>query len=117
MRDLDGEALAVSHWTRIEFASLIAREVRMGGLPPAAAKKADARFQVMADDSFLVILPTPEDFALAAQYLRRFETGLRAGDALHLAIGANHGAEKILTLDKTFVRAGEILGLPVSEGL
>ncbi len=29
--------LAVSHWTRVEFASLLAREVRMGELDPADA--------------------------------------------------------------------------------
>lgn len=29
--------LCISHWTRGEFASLIAREVRMGGLPESDA--------------------------------------------------------------------------------
>src|SRR5271169_6554360 len=29
---LSAEQLTVSHWTRVEFSSLIAREVRMGGL-------------------------------------------------------------------------------------
>ena len=37
-------ALAVSHWTRVEFASLLACEVRMGGLEPAAATR--GRFTV-----------------------------------------------------------------------
>lgn len=31
VESLAGEDLAVSHWTRLEFASLLAREVRMGG--------------------------------------------------------------------------------------
>ena len=33
--------LAVSHWTRVEFSSLLAREVRMGGLDDRAAEAAN----------------------------------------------------------------------------
>lgn len=29
----------MSHWTRVEFASLLAREVRMGGLDTAVARR------------------------------------------------------------------------------
>jgi predicted nucleic acid-binding protein len=42
---------------------------------------------------------------------------LRAGDALHLAIAANRHAAAIYSLDKRLLRAGEILGLPVSAGI
>ena len=37
---LEGDDLAVSHWTRVEFASLLAREVRMGGLDIGTARQA-----------------------------------------------------------------------------
>jgi predicted nucleic acid-binding protein len=43
-------------------------------------------------------------------------TGLRAGDALHLAITANHGAKKVWSLDQGFIKAGKQLKLPVSAG-
>ena len=36
--DLSHEDLAVSDWTRVEFASLLAREVRMGSLPPLGCR-------------------------------------------------------------------------------
>jgi hypothetical protein len=36
----------------------------------------------MVDESFSVLLPNADDFALAKRYLGQFETGLRAGDAL-----------------------------------
>ena len=39
---LPDDDLAVSHWTRVEFASLLAREVRMGGLDAEAASAAAA---------------------------------------------------------------------------
>ena len=87
--------LTVSHWTMVELASLIAREVRMGGLNSRAAERADARFEAMVDASFSVLLPSADDFALAKRYLGRFESGLRAGDALHLAIATNHHAAAI----------------------
>jgi predicted nucleic acid-binding protein len=115
--ELNSGQFTVSHWTRIEFSSLIAREVRMGGLNAHAATQADARFEAMVDASFTVLLPNADDFTMAKQYLGRFETGLRAGDALHLAIASNHRADAIYSLDRTFLRAGSKLGLPVSMGI
>jgi uncharacterized protein len=117
VRRLPAEDFAVSHWTRVEFSSLIAREVRMGGLDVEAAVRADARFEAMVTESFLVLLPNADDFALAKRYLGQFETRLRAGDALHLAVAKNHRAEVIYTLDKTLLEASEILDLPVSIGI
>lgn len=114
--ELPAERLTVSHWTWVEFASLIAREVRMGGLDAAAAARADARFGALLDESFAVLLPNAQDFGLARQYLGRFDSGLRAGDALHLAIARNNHADAIYSLDKTLLKAGKILSLPVSTG-
>ena len=113
---LPPEDLAVSQWTRVEFASLLAREVRMGGLDSAAAHEADARFEGMVRDSFIVILPNPDDFDRARDCLNRFETGLRAADALHLAIAWNRGSEAIYSLDKRMIAAGKKLGLPTTSG-
>jgi uncharacterized protein len=71
----------------------------------------------MVDHSFTVLLPEAEDFSLAKQYLGKFETGLRAGDALHLAIASNHRARTIYSLDRTLLKAGNTLGLLVSSGI
>jgi uncharacterized protein len=114
---LPAEEFAVSHWTRVEFSSLIAREVRVGGLDVQAATRADARFEAMVDESFSVLLPNTDDFALAKRYLRQFETGLRAGEALHLAVAHNHRAAVIYSLDRTLLKAGQLLGLPASMGI
>jgi len=117
VRQLPVEEFTVSHWTRMEFSSLIAREVRIGGLDVQAASMADARFEAMLQESFSVLLPNSDDFSLAKHYLGRFETGLRAGDALHLAVANNHRAAVIYSLDKKLVKAGKILGLPVHMGV
>lgn len=109
--------LAVSHWTRVEFASLLAREVRMGGLEQQAVRDSDAQFEAIVRESFIVLAPSPSDFGLARVYLGNYTTGLRAGDALHLAIASNHAAGAIYSLDKALLAAGAILGLPVSMGI
>jgi predicted nucleic acid-binding protein len=114
---LPAEEFTVSHWTRLEFSSLVAREVRMGVLDAQAATRADVRFEAMLDESFTVLLPNADDFRLAKRYLGRFETGLRAGDALHLAVAKNHHASMIYSLDKTLLEAGRILNLGISAGI
>ncbi len=107
--------LAVSHWTRVEFSSLLAREVRMGGMDGLAARRADAEFEAVVAESFRVLLPDEEDFNLSKQYLQRYESGLRAADALHLAIAKNQKAAMIYSLDRKLLRAGRVLGLPIAS--
>lgn len=116
MAGLAGSELAVSHWTRVEFSSLLAREVRMGGLDGATARDADSQFEAVIAESFVVLLPNADDFGRAKNYLQNYRTGLRAGDALHLAIAGNRGAQALYTLDKTLLKAGSLLKLPVSDG-
>ena len=113
---LPGDGLAVSHWTRVEFASLLAREVRMGGLDAGTAREAGSQFETMISESFVVLLPNRDDFDRAKEWLGNFETGLRAGDALHLAIAGNRSADAIYSLDKLMIAAGKTLGLPASAG-
>ena len=114
---LPADELTVSHWTRVEFASLLAREVRMGALDAAAAREAGARFETMIEESFVVLLPNRDDFDRASDWLGHFETGLRAGDALHLAIARNRGVDAIHSLDKQMIAAGQALGLPAITGI
>ena len=114
---LPAEDLAVSQWTRVEFASMLARQVRMGNLDAAAAREAGPRFEAMIEESFIILLPDRDDFDRAREWLSRFETGLRAGDALHLAIAYNRGAIAIHCLDKVMLAAGLTLGLPTSAGI
>ena len=108
--------LTISHWTRVEFSSMLAREVRVGGMDILAADKANTLFDAIIAESFTVLLPAPAEFDLARQYLARYESGLRAGDALHLAIACNHRATAIYSLDKLLIKAGTMFGLPVSAG-
>jgi len=48
---LKSEDIAVSRWTLVEFSSLLAREVRMGGLDEPTALEIDAEFLRLIGDS------------------------------------------------------------------
>ena len=58
-------------------------------------------------------MPNNDDFLAAARMMERFDLGLRAGDALHVAIAQQAGAARLVTLDKVLARAAESLGLRV----
>jgi predicted nucleic acid-binding protein len=109
--------LYVSHWTRVEFSSLIAREVRMGGLAEAEALQAIGQFDELVADSFQVLAPGVADYELAKAYIQHFATKLRAGDALHLAIAHNVGAKTLYTLDEGLLSAAKLLKVHASRGV
>lgn len=109
--------LAVSKWTGVEFASMVSRGVRMGGLSADVGRNLVEVFDATIALSFVVLAPNSYDFDLAQEYVAHFSTHLRAPDALHLAIAVNNGANKILTLDEGLLKAGKQLKLPVSRGI
>lgn len=109
--------LTTSLWTQVELSSLVSRKVRMGELSDSQAEVVRREFDRVLVESFEMLAPTAADFATAAKYLEIPKTGLRAGDALHLAIAANHRAKRILTLDQGFLEAGKLLKLPVTRGI
>lgn len=109
--------LATSMWTQIELASLTARKLRVGELSASEAGAVSHKFTQVLAEYFQILLPTAADYASATRFLEVPKTGLRAGDAFHLAIAANHGAKKIFTLDQGFIKAGKQLKLPVSSGI
>jgi predicted nucleic acid-binding protein len=109
--------LAISHWTRVEFASVMAREVRMKALDEAPARKLIKEFDALADESLHVLIPTASDFDLARDFVTEFATRLRGPDALHLAIARNNGIEEILTLDDGLLFAAKKLKLSARRGI
>ena len=89
----------------------------MGGLDRQTAGEVGTKFEAIIAESFAVLLPGANDYDLARQYLRIHDTGLRVGDALHLAIAQNNHAEAVYSFDKMLLKAGEVLGIPVSTGI
>jgi predicted nucleic acid-binding protein len=110
-------SLAISQWTRVEFCSLVAREVRMKHFSTQVAEAVIAEFETLVQESCQVWLPEAADYGLARTLLTRFDSGLRGGDALHLAIARNHGADKVLTLDEGLLKSARLLEIPAACGI
>jgi uncharacterized protein len=110
MRQQPPGEMAVSHWTRVEFAGLVARRVRMKELSHEYAARVVVAFERLLADSLTIILPALSDYALAIDLLNRHNSGLRSGDAVHLAIALNHEAE-FFTLDEKLIKAARLLGI------
>jgi uncharacterized protein len=68
-------------------------------------------------DSYYIIIRTADDFKLATQLLTNHHTGLRSGEALHLAIAKNHGAKCLYTLDKGLRAAASALKISAKLGI
>src|SRR5512135_1434939 len=100
-------SLAVSQWTRVEFCSLLAREVRMKHFSSLTAEAVIAEFEALVQESCQVWLPSAADYDLARTLLGRFDSGLRGGAAMHLAMARNHRADKVLTLDGGLLKAAK----------
>lgn len=102
--------LAVSDWVLTEFSSALSVKVRMGQLSPPDRAEVLAVFAELVEGSFEVLPVSRLDFRTAARFADQYATGLRAGDALHLAVARNHGT-RIRALDRRLVAAAEALGV------
>jgi uncharacterized protein len=106
--------LTISDWTTTEFASALSIKLRTGALGVNDRAAALSAFTRLCAESFATLLVGREDFHAAARFADQSDLNLRAGDALHLAICANHGAS-LCTLDRRLAEAAGRVGVPVRE--
>jgi predicted nucleic acid-binding protein len=102
--------LAISDWVVTEFSSAISIKLRAGHIEPAHRADALAMFARLTTDNFLVVPVSRLQFRAAARFADQHRLRLRAGDALHLAVCADHGAT-LCTLDRRLGDAGSVLGI------
>lgn len=102
--------LLISDWVVSEFSAALSVKLRNGEIGLEHRGEALSLFTRLADESFLNLAVSRSDFRVAARFADQHLSGLRAGDALHLAIAANHGAS-LHTLDKRLAQAGQGLGV------
>jgi predicted nucleic acid-binding protein len=100
--------LGLSDWTVTEFASALSLKVRTGHLDVHQRRKVDDVLKTWLDGSLIQIPVSRRDFAEAARMLHQHDTGLRAGDALHLAMSTHHNA-RLVTLDRRLAAAADAL--------
>ena len=89
----------------------------MGEFDEVLAEAIRKTFEQLLVQSFVLLVPGVADFVTATQFLVPADMGLRAGDALHLAIATNQGAKRVCTLDRGLLKAGERLKVPLSWGI
>lgn len=102
----------VSLWTITEFASALSRQVRSRRLTLDERARAAGEFQIFLK-GVTIVAPEPEAFRLAARMMENPETGLRAADALHLAVASQTGAE-LATFDRTMADAARSFGISLA---
>jgi predicted nucleic acid-binding protein len=110
----DGRELLISDFAAAEVASALSRLVRV-----ALLTGADASARLADFDAWRAAMSSPVDIRasdarLAYTYARHFDLGLRAPDALHLAIARRLDAT-LVTLDRRLVTAARELGVTVED--
>lgn len=108
----DDQELLISDFAAAEVASALSRLVRMSLLTDA-----DAAARLADFDAWRAAMSLPADIGasdarLAYIYVRRFDLGLRAPDALHLAIARRLDAT-LVTLDRRLATAAREMGIAV----
>jgi uncharacterized protein len=104
------EVVAISDWVLTEVASALSAKVRMRALSAIDRRRAAEAFELMVARSFTTLPVTSAAFAAAAVFAEQHRSGIRAGDALHLAVAAAAGAT-VHTLDKGLVRSAKAVGV------
>ena len=104
--------LHVSDWCDTEVSSALALKLRTGALSVEKRAEALAMWHGWRDRVLTTSPIAASHFVTAAAYLDQHKLGLRAGDALHLAVAAAAGL-RIVTLDRTMASAALELGIPV----
>ena len=108
------QELLISDLAAAEVASALSRLARM-----ALLTDADAYARLTDFDAWRAAMSSPVDIAasdarLAYIYVRRFDLGLRAPDALHIAITRRLDAT-LVTLDRRLATAARELGVAVDD--
>jgi len=113
LAEQDPDELAISDWVVTEFSAALSIKLRTGGIEAAHRADALGMFTRLCSDSFTVMVVSRGQFRLAARFADQYALGLRAGDALHLAICAEQGAT-LCTLDRRQAEAASELGVKTS---
>jgi predicted nucleic acid-binding protein len=106
--------LIVSDFVAAEFASAIARKVRIQALTADDARAAFATFDAWTAEKSERVHTVAADVDLATALLRRLDLTLRTPDAINIAITQRIRAE-LLTFDRQMAADAKTLGTKVTD--
>jgi predicted nucleic acid-binding protein len=104
--------LVTSDWSVTEFSSALALKLRTGQTSSAHRESALAAFSRQTRTVFEMLPVERRHFEMAARFCDNHRLGLRAPDALHLAVSMDNDA-RLCTLDKHLAEAGAMIGAGV----
>ncbi len=109
---LRGNILVVSDFAVAEFSSGVARRARLGEINDSGASAVFAALDAWTVNAARRESLTAGDVGAAISLVRRLELGLRAPDAINIAITQRCEAQ-LLTFDEKMARSARSLGLKV----
>ena len=105
------DVLISSDWLITETHSALGLKRRLAGLSEEAWRTALHQFERLLRDGLELHGLDRARFGDAAELLQDVSLGLRAGDALHLAVALHSRCNQLATLDRRLQTAGAALGL------
>ena len=105
------EQLVISDWVGTEVASALSAIQRNGGIDDRGRARAVANLKALVTAAFTVLPVSRQAFRDAADMAGLVQLRLRSGDALHIAVAAEHGSD-LATRDARQAQAAEALGVP-----
>ena len=102
--------LVINPWVVTEFSAALFIKLRSKQIGLQHRARALAMFAQLSQDSLTLLPISASQFHIAARLADQHALGLRAGDALHLAIAMDYGAI-LITLDRQLGEAGSAAGV------
>ena len=109
------QVLCCADWTQLEMASALGIKYRRGEFSMNQAQHMCAVFASMLKHQVREIPVISLDIRNAVESCLHMDSGLRAGDALHLVIALRYQCSHFFSLDKNLNRNAELAGLQLIE--
>lgn len=109
------QTLCCADWTQLEMASALGIKYRRGEFSMRQAQQMCSVFTSMLKYQVREIPVVSMDIRKAVESCNHMDSGLRAGDALHLVVALRYQCSHFFSLDKNLNRNAELAGLKLIE--